>query len=72
MTAVTVQPTYRRLGLARKLMNLLENVSEKKDTWFVDLFVRETNTVAKELYTKLGKRVNFCQFLYKSSHVKQA
>ena len=57
VTAVTVQPTYRRLGLARKLMNLLENVSEKKNAWFVDLFVRETNVVAKELYTKLGYNV---------------
>ncbi|CBY09208.1 unnamed protein product [Oikopleura dioica] len=54
VTALTVQPTYRRLGLARKLMNLLEEVSERKNTWFVDLFVRQTNTVAHELYTKLG------------------
>ena len=44
VTALTVQPNYRRLGLARKLMNLLERVSEKKNTWFVDLFVREKNT----------------------------
>jgi ribosomal protein S18 acetylase RimI-like enzyme len=35
VTALTVQPTYRRLGLARKLMNLLEEVSERKNTWFV-------------------------------------
>ena len=73
VTALTVQPTYRRLGLARKLMNLLEEVSEKKNTWFVgkllsifislfilshiiilDLFVRQTNTVAHELYKNLG------------------
>ena len=25
-------------------MNILEQVSEKKNTWFVDLFVRENNT----------------------------
>ena len=44
VTALTVQPNYRRLGLARKLMKILEDVSEKKNTWFVDLFVRENNT----------------------------
>merc|ERR1712235_119099 len=46
VTALTVQPNYRRLGLARKLMKILERVSEKKNTWFVDLFVREKNTAA--------------------------
>jgi N-terminal acetyltransferase B complex catalytic subunit len=29
VTAVTVAPEFRRLGIARKLMNLLELVSEK-------------------------------------------
>lgn len=29
VTALTVAPEYRRLGLARQLMNLLEDVSEK-------------------------------------------
>jgi len=57
VTALTVQPNYRRLGLARKLMNLLERVSEKKNTWFVDLFVREKNTAAHKLYTNLGYSV---------------
>jgi N-terminal acetyltransferase B complex catalytic subunit len=29
VTAVTVAPEYRRLGLARNLMKLLEDISEK-------------------------------------------
>jgi N-terminal acetyltransferase B complex catalytic subunit len=29
VTAVTVGPEFRRLGLAKKLMNLLEEISEK-------------------------------------------
>lgn len=29
VTALTVSPDYRRLGLAAKLMNILEEVSEK-------------------------------------------
>ena len=29
VTALTVAPEYRRLGLAEKLMNILEDVSEK-------------------------------------------
>ena len=29
VTAVTVAPTFRRLGLARKLMDYLEDVSER-------------------------------------------
>ena len=29
VTALTVAPEYRRMGLAKKLMDILENVSEK-------------------------------------------
>lgn len=35
VTALTVSPDYRRLGLAATLMNFLENVSEK----YVNLFI---------------------------------
>lgn len=41
VTAVTVAPEYRRLGKAKTLMNLLEDVTEKDyNAYFVDLFVR--------------------------------
>jgi N-terminal acetyltransferase B complex catalytic subunit len=38
VTAVTVAPEYRRLGLARKMMDLLEHVSDESyQGYFVDL-----------------------------------
>mmetsp|Transcript_13487 Transcript_13487/g.38338 ORF Transcript_13487/g.38338 Transcript_13487/m.38338 type:complete len:177 (-) Transcript_13487:210-740(-) len=55
VTAVTVAPTARRMGLAKKLMDLLEHVSEHiHNAYFVDLFVRQSNDVAIGMYTKLG------------------
>ena len=41
MTAVTVPPEYRRLGVAQRLMHVLERVSEWDRAYFVDLFVRK-------------------------------
>jgi len=58
VTAVTVAPEYRRLGLAEHFMNFLEEVSEKiYDGYFVDLFVRVSNKVAIDMYTKFGYTV---------------
>ena len=55
VTAVTVAPEYRRLGLARRLMGSLEEVSEKTyNGYFVDLFVRCSNAVAINMYQKFG------------------
>ncbi|KAF8959666.1 N(alpha)-acetyltransferase 20, NatB catalytic subunit [Entomortierella lignicola] len=55
VTAITVAPEYRRLGLAQGMMDLLERVSEYPyDGYFVDLFVRRSNKVAIEMYTQLG------------------
>eukprot|EP00743_Colponemidia_sp_Colp-15_P003806 GILK01004106.1.p2 GENE.GILK01004106.1~~GILK01004106.1.p2 ORF type:complete len:173 (-),score=28.12 GILK01004106.1:1253-1771(-) len=55
VTALTVAPEARRQGLAKKLMDYLEQVSEKKDNgFFVDLFVRKSNTVAINMYQKFG------------------
>ncbi|KAM5563728.1 N-terminal acetyltransferase B complex catalytic subunit NAA20 [Rosa sericea] len=55
VTAVTVAPEYRRQQLAKKLMNLLEDFSDKIDKgYFVDLFVRASNTPAIKMYEKLG------------------
>ncbi|XP_076904224.1 N-terminal acetyltransferase B complex catalytic subunit NAA20-like [Bidens hawaiensis] len=54
VTAVTVAPEFRRQQLAKKLMNLLEDISEKIDkAYFVDLFVRASNTPAIKMYEKL-------------------
>ncbi|KAL9647508.1 hypothetical protein ABK040_006868 [Willaertia magna] len=55
VTALTVAPEYRRLGLAKKLMFLLEEITEKiHKAYFVDLFVRCSNRVAIGMYEKLG------------------
>ena len=44
VSAVTVQPLYRRLGLARTLMEDLESTSANVyNAYFVDLFVRASN-----------------------------
>ncbi|KAF2692013.1 acyl-CoA N-acyltransferase [Lentithecium fluviatile CBS 122367] len=57
ITALTVSPKARRLGHATLLTSSLESASDAADAWFVDLFVRESNTVAKELYRKMGYSV---------------
>jgi len=58
VTAVTVAPEYRRLGIASSLMNYLESVSEiAYNAHFVDLFVRITNILAQIMYTALGYTV---------------
>ena len=50
VTALSVAPEFRRLGLAAKLMELLEEISERKGVFFVDLFVRVSNQVAVNIF----------------------
>ncbi|KAG7193732.1 N-terminal acetyltransferase [Scheffersomyces spartinae] len=59
ITAVTVMPTYRRLGLAQGLCVQLEKMSVGGvyDTLFVDLFVKVTNSLAYKMYKGLGYSV---------------
>ena len=54
VTALTVAPQYRRLGLAQDLTKALERGCEEKNAWFVDLFVREGNRTAVGMYRKMG------------------
>ncbi|KAJ1985559.1 N-acetyltransferase [Dimargaris cristalligena] len=55
VTAVTVAPEYRRLGLARRLMALLEDATDRVYSgYFVDLFVRKSNHLAVNMYKRLG------------------
>ena len=55
VTAVTVASEFRRLGVAKNLMNYLEDVSEKQfNAYFVDLFVRVSNKLAQLMYQHLG------------------
>ena len=58
VTAITVAPEYRRLSLGRKMMHLLELVSDEiYHGWFVDLYVRCANAVAIGMYEGLGYSV---------------
>lgn len=55
VSAVTVAPEYRRLGLAKHLMETFEGVCENHyHNFFVDLFVRASNTLAISMYEKFG------------------
>eukprot|EP00588_Corethron_pennatum_P008621 CAMPEP_0194270608 /NCGR_PEP_ID=MMETSP0169-20130528/4561_1 /TAXON_ID=218684 /ORGANISM="Corethron pennatum, Strain L29A3" /LENGTH=185 /DNA_ID=CAMNT_0039012711 /DNA_START=72 /DNA_END=626 /DNA_ORIENTATION=- len=55
VTAVTVAPPYRRLGLAAAFMDSLERISSGVyNAFFVDLFVRESNAAAQTMYGRFG------------------
>eukprot|EP01017_Pseudomicrothorax_dubius_P002634 TRINITY_DN10167_c0_g1_i1.p1 TRINITY_DN10167_c0_g1~~TRINITY_DN10167_c0_g1_i1.p1 ORF type:complete len:184 (+),score=10.28 TRINITY_DN10167_c0_g1_i1:122-673(+) len=55
VTAITVAPYARRLGLATFLMDYLEKVTiQQHDGWYVDLFVRPSNKVAVGMYRSFG------------------
>ncbi|KAL0209440.1 hypothetical protein RCL1_007808 [Eukaryota sp. TZLM3-RCL] len=54
ISAVTVGPEYRRMGLARHLCSWIEKMSNEDDCYFVDLFVRNSNKTAIDMYKKLG------------------
>jgi N-terminal acetyltransferase B complex catalytic subunit len=55
VSAVTVAPAYRRLGLAKTLMDDFEHVCiHTYNAYFVDLFVRTSNHLAKTMYEKFG------------------
>ncbi|PKI85725.1 Nat3p [Malassezia vespertilionis] len=63
VTAVTVAPEYRRLGVAQMMMDFFELISEHAyHAFFVDLFVRPSNVNAIGMYEKRGysvyRRVN--------------
>jgi N-terminal acetyltransferase B complex catalytic subunit len=58
VTALTVAPEYRRLGLARKMMHLLETVSDEVyKGFYVDLYVRCANHLAIDMYEGMGYSV---------------
>lgn len=67
VTCLSIAPEYRRLGLAASLMHGLEQVSESKRCYFVDLFVRVSNKVAVGMYERLGYTVYRTVLEYYSS-----
>jgi N-terminal acetyltransferase B complex catalytic subunit len=55
VSAVTVAPSYRRLGLAKTLMDDFEHLCiHTYSAYFVDLFVRTSNVLAQNMYEKFG------------------
>jgi N-terminal acetyltransferase B complex catalytic subunit len=54
ITALTVAPPSRRLGLARLLTESLERAGDEYNAWFVDLFVRQSNKIAVGMYRSWG------------------
>jgi N-terminal acetyltransferase B complex catalytic subunit len=60
VSAVTVAPEYRRLGLAATLMDTFEAVCgvQGYNAYFVDLFVRASNHLAIRMYETFG----YCQY----------
>lgn len=54
ITALTVAPEARRLGIGRLLSAQLEAVADAHGAWFVDLFVRVSNRKAIAFYKSMG------------------
>lgn len=57
ITALTVAPEARRLGIGKILTQQLEVAADDHDTWFVDLFVRKSNQRAIAFYESMGYSV---------------
>jgi N-terminal acetyltransferase B complex catalytic subunit len=57
ITALTIAPEARRLGIGKILCEQLEAAADANDTWFVDLFVRRSNIRAITFYENLGYSV---------------
>jgi N-terminal acetyltransferase B complex catalytic subunit len=57
ITALTVAPEARRLGIGKILTDQLEAAADDHEAWFVDLFVRRSNHRAIAFYKNLGYSV---------------
>ncbi|ORY71739.1 acetyltransferase [Pseudomassariella vexata] len=57
ITALTVAPEARRTGIGKILTAQLEAAADVGDAYFVDLFVRRSNTRAINFYKSLGYTV---------------
>lgn len=68
VTAVTVAPDFRRLGLAKTMMDELERVTTSVyNGYFVDLYVRVSNEIAVRMYEGMGYTVYRCVVEYYSA-----
>jgi len=66
---VDIAPSYRRKGIAQKLMHEIETIFREKGIKEIHLEVREDNIAASNLYQKLGyKKVSKLQKYYGDAH----
>lgn len=66
MTNIAVHPDYRRLGMAKRLMDRLFERAVERGLTMISLEVRESNYKAVNLYkaygfTRVGRRKNYYQ-----------
>ncbi len=54
ITNIATHPSYRRLGLARQIMNAIDEYSAKNGIVYLSLEVREQNQAARALYSSCG------------------
>ncbi|CAK77295.1 unnamed protein product (macronuclear) [Paramecium tetraurelia] len=66
ISAITVAPEYRRQGVARFLMNYIEDVTNSQNGWYVDLFVRPSNKIAVLMYQNFGYEIYQTVYQYYS------
>ncbi len=57
ITAFTVAPEARRLGIGKILTAQVEAAADARNAWFVDLFVRRSNEGAIAFYESAGYSV---------------
>ena len=57
ITALTVAPEARRLGIGKILTEQLEAAADVHNAWFMDLFVRRSNIRAINFYRGMGYSV---------------
>lgn len=54
LASVAILPEYRGRGLGKELTNAICDLSAQEGTQYVQLECRRSNTVAQEMYKKLG------------------
>jgi N-terminal acetyltransferase B complex catalytic subunit len=59
VSAITISKYYRRISMAKYLMQQFETTicTYQKQNFFVDLFVRASNTLAIQMYHNFGYRI---------------
>jgi N-terminal acetyltransferase B complex catalytic subunit len=58
ISAISVSPEFRKLGVARILLDYFEEVSDDlHHCYFADLYVRKSNQIAIEMYQRRGYTV---------------